>query len=130
LAAKGELAMSAWDHNVDLLIVGTGAGAMATAIRAHDRGGKPLLIEKTHLYGGSSAMSGGSLWIPNNHLMAAAGALDLDHVRAHIGEELAAVDARLVRQLEHAPAAERAFPDRRHREAERLSPCPRKGNST
>ena len=65
-----------WDHTVDLLIVGSGAGAMAAAIFAHDRGGKVLLIEKTHLYGGSSAMSGGSLWIPNNHLMSAAGVAD------------------------------------------------------
>ena len=68
--------MSGWDHSADLLIVGSGAGAMATAIRTHDRGGSALLIEKTDLYGGSSAMSGGSLWIPNNHLMAAAGVSD------------------------------------------------------
>jgi 3-oxosteroid 1-dehydrogenase len=67
---------SPWDHTVDLLIVGSGAGAMTTAICAHDRGGRPLLIEKTNLYGGSSAMSGGSLWIPNNHYMAAAGVTD------------------------------------------------------
>jgi 3-oxosteroid 1-dehydrogenase len=65
-----------WDHTVDLLIVGSGAGAMTTAICAHDRGGRPLLIEKTDLYGGSSAMSGGSLWIPNNHYMAASGVTD------------------------------------------------------
>jgi 3-oxosteroid 1-dehydrogenase len=65
-----------WDHTVDLLIVGSGAGAMAAAICAHDRGGRPLLIEKTERYGGSSAMSGGSLWIPNNHYMAAAGVSD------------------------------------------------------
>lgn len=65
-----------FDHTVDLLIVGSGAGAMATAICAHDRGGRTLLIEKTNLYGGSSAMSGGSLWVPNNHLMAAAGRQD------------------------------------------------------
>jgi 3-oxosteroid 1-dehydrogenase len=70
------MSSNGWDHTVDLLIVGTGAGAMATAIRAHDRGGSALLVEKTHLYGGSSAMSGGSLWIPNNHLMAAAGVHD------------------------------------------------------
>jgi 3-oxosteroid 1-dehydrogenase len=67
---------TSWDHAVDLLIVGSGAGAMTTALCAHDRGGKTLLIEKTDLYGGSSAMSGGSLWIPNNHLMAAAGVND------------------------------------------------------
>ena len=65
-----------WDHTVDLLIVGSGAGAMTAAICAHDRGGTTLLVEKTDQYGGSSAMSGGSIWIPNNHLMAAAGVPD------------------------------------------------------
>lgn len=65
-----------WDHSVDLLIVGSGAGAMTAAICGHDRGGTTLLVEKTNLYGGSSAMSGGSLWVPNNHLMAAAGVND------------------------------------------------------
>lgn len=71
-----ETAQTNWDHVADLLIAGSGAGAMATAICAHDWGARPLLVEKTHLYGGSSAMSGGSLWIPNNHLMAAAGVED------------------------------------------------------
>lgn len=65
-----------WDHSVDLLIVGSGAGAMTAAIRAHDLGLTTLLIEKTDMYGGSSAMSGGSLWVPNNHLMAASGVSD------------------------------------------------------
>lgn len=66
----------AWDHSVDLLIVGSGAGAMTAAICAHDRGLSTLLIEKTEMYGGSSAMSGGSLWVPNNHLMAGSGVDD------------------------------------------------------
>jgi len=65
-----------FDHVVDLLIVGSGAGAMAAAIHAHDRGGSTLLIEKTEMYGGSSAMSGGSLWVPCNHLMGAVGIED------------------------------------------------------
>jgi 3-oxosteroid 1-dehydrogenase len=65
-----------WDHTVDLLVVGSGAGAMTAALIAHDRGGSALLIEKTDRYGGSSAMSGGGLWIPNNHLMADAGVSD------------------------------------------------------
>jgi 3-oxosteroid 1-dehydrogenase len=58
-----------WDHTVDLLVVGSGAGAMVAALTAHDRGGGALLIEKSARYGGSSAMSGGGLWVPNNHLM-------------------------------------------------------------
>jgi len=65
-----------WDHTVDLLVVGTGAGAMTAALMAHDRGAKTLLIEKDACYGGSTAMSGGGLWVPNNHLMAQVGVDD------------------------------------------------------
>jgi 3-oxosteroid 1-dehydrogenase len=65
-----------WDHTVDLLGVGSGAGAMTTALCAHDRGGRTLLIEKSDRYGGSSAMSGGALWVPNNRPMAEAGVKD------------------------------------------------------
>jgi 3-oxosteroid 1-dehydrogenase len=62
-----------WDREVDVLVVGSGAAAMVSAITAHDRGGEVLLIEKGRQYGGSSAMSGGGLWIPNNHLMSGVG---------------------------------------------------------
>ncbi len=65
-----------WDQVVDLLIVGSGAGAMTAGLVAHDRGGRVLLIEKSDRYGGSSAMSGGGLWVPRNHLMKAAGVED------------------------------------------------------
>ncbi len=65
-----------WDHSVDVLVVGSGAGAMTTGICAHDNGLSALLIEKTEMYGGSSAMSGGSVWIPDNHLMAENGVTD------------------------------------------------------
>jgi 3-oxosteroid 1-dehydrogenase len=65
-----------FDHSVDLVIVGSGAGAMTAAIRAKDLGGDVLLIEKTELYGGSSAMSGGSVWVPCNHLMLEEGIVD------------------------------------------------------
>jgi 3-oxosteroid 1-dehydrogenase len=58
-----------WDQEVDLLIVGSGAGAMTASVVATDRGASALVIEKTDRYGGSSAMSGGGLWVPNNHLM-------------------------------------------------------------
>ncbi len=67
---------TSFDHSVDVLVVGTGAGAMTAALRAHDQGGNTLLIEKSDRYGGSSAMSSCLLWIPNNHLMADAGVPD------------------------------------------------------
>ncbi|PRX27372.1 3-oxosteroid 1-dehydrogenase [Paraburkholderia sp. BL18I3N2] len=53
-------------YEVDVVIVGSGAGAMLAACRAHDNGQSVLIVEKTHLYGGTSAVSGGGLWIPNN----------------------------------------------------------------
>ncbi len=74
MGSKGNA--SDWDHSVDLLVVGSGSGAMTAGIMAADAGAKTLLIEKSDRYGGSSAMSGGGLWVPNNHLMAGAGIED------------------------------------------------------
>ena len=71
-----EASTTSFDHTVDVLVVGTGAGAMTAALRAHDNGASTLLIEKTDRYGGSSAMSSCLLWIPNNHLMANVGVPD------------------------------------------------------
>ncbi len=65
-----------WDHSVDVLVVGSGAGAMTAALKSYDLGGDVLLIEKGSYYGGSSAMSGGGLWIPCNHLMPGVGIQD------------------------------------------------------
>jgi len=68
--------MADWDQTVDLLVVGSGAGAMMAAIRAHDLGARAMLIEKSDQYGGNSAMSGGGLWVPCNHLMGEFGIKD------------------------------------------------------
>lgn len=62
--------MDRFDHHVDLLVVGSGAGAMTTALRAAHAGRSVLIVEKSACYGGTSATSGGGLWIPANHLMA------------------------------------------------------------
>ena len=68
--------MAEWDQTVEVLVVGSGAGALTAAICAHDRGGSVLVIEKSDRYGGNSAMSGGGAWVPNNHLMQGAGIKD------------------------------------------------------
>jgi 3-oxosteroid 1-dehydrogenase len=65
-----------WDHTTDVLVVGSGGGGMTAALMARDRGADALVIEKSSLYGGSTSMSGGSVWIPNNHLMKKAGLAD------------------------------------------------------
>jgi len=64
-----ETGMSNWDHTVDVLIVGTGGGALTAALVARQAGLDVLLVEKTVYYGGSTALSGGGMWIPNNFLM-------------------------------------------------------------
>lgn len=64
------------DERVDLLIVGSGVGGLTAAITARLAGLRPLLVEKTARVGGSSAMSGGVQWLPNNPLMRRAGIED------------------------------------------------------
>lgn len=70
--------MAEWDRTVDLLVMGSGAAGMSAAIRAHDLGLGVLLVEKSDLYGGNSAMSGGVCWVANNPGMAEAGIGDSD----------------------------------------------------
>lgn len=64
------------DKEVDILIVGTGAAAMVAACSAATRGARVLMIEKTNLYGGSSAASGGGVWIPASDSALAQGQSD------------------------------------------------------
>lgn len=64
------------DQAFDLVIVGSGIGGLTAAVTARLEGLRPLLLEKTPLIGGSSALSGGVLWLPNNPLMAREGIAD------------------------------------------------------
>jgi len=49
----------------DVLVVGTGGGGMAAALTARSLGLDVLMIEKGAVFGGSTALSGGGVWIPN-----------------------------------------------------------------
>ncbi|KEA62690.1 Succinate dehydrogenase/fumarate reductase, flavoprotein subunit [Marinobacterium lacunae] len=53
--------------NCDLLVVGSGAGGLSTAITAKKKGLDVVVIEKAPVFGGTTAFSGGVLWIPGNH---------------------------------------------------------------
>jgi 3-oxosteroid 1-dehydrogenase len=68
--------MVTWDESVDLLIAGSGGGGMVAALAAVDAGIEPLVVEKQSLVGGSTGMSGGMVWLPNNPLMRADGIAD------------------------------------------------------
>ncbi|SFB68581.1 Succinate dehydrogenase/fumarate reductase, flavoprotein subunit [Polaromonas sp. OV174] len=60
--------MTEESSTVDVLVVGTGASGMATAITAASQGLKVLVVEKEAQYGGTTARSGGWLWVPGTHL--------------------------------------------------------------
>lgn len=104
-----------WDHAVDLLVVGSGAGAMTAALIAHDRGASALLLEKSDRYGGNSAMSGGGLWIPCNHLMPGAGIPDTpEEAWTYLSTTTAGAvpEVRLRAYLAHAPELVRYLMER------------------
>lgn len=58
-----------WDLEVDVVVVGSGCGAMTAAIAAHDRGAQVVVLEKASRLGGVSAYSGGEVFLPAHHLM-------------------------------------------------------------
>ena len=59
--------------NCDLLVIGSGAGGLSAAVTAAHLGMKVIVLEKEPVYGGTSAWSGGWLWIPRNFLAQKAG---------------------------------------------------------
>jgi 3-oxosteroid 1-dehydrogenase len=56
------------DSVVDLLVVGSGTG-LAAALAAHECGLSVLVVEKSSLVGGSTARSGGALWLPASPIL-------------------------------------------------------------
>ena len=64
---------------VDVAVLGSGAAGLVAAIAAADHGASVTVFEKSELIGGTSAISGGIIWIPNNHLQAEAGIADSRH---------------------------------------------------
>ncbi|MDE2410349.1 MAG: FAD-binding protein [Sphingomonadales bacterium] len=68
-----------WDLEADVVVLGSGGAALTAAIAAHDFGAKEVVIlEKSGMVGGTTAMSGGMLWIPGNHHQIAAGIAESD----------------------------------------------------
>ncbi|HEX3546458.1 MAG TPA: FAD-binding protein [Mycobacterium sp.] len=53
-----------YDHTVDVLVVGSGGGGMTAALAADASGLDTLVVEKSPQFGGSTALSGGGIWVP------------------------------------------------------------------
>jgi succinate dehydrogenase/fumarate reductase flavoprotein subunit len=62
-----------FDRCVDVLVVGSGAGGMTAALAARAAGLDTLLVEKSSRFGGSTALSGGGLWVPGARVQVRAG---------------------------------------------------------
>ncbi|MGH3632544.1 FAD-binding protein [Mycobacterium sp.] len=78
----------AWDHQVDFLVVGSGCGGLTAALTADAHDLDTLIIEKAGVYGGSTALSGGNIWVPNNPTLKREGVTDS---RTDVRSYLAAV---------------------------------------
>lgn len=65
-----------WDQQFDVIVVGSGAGGMTAALCAKGEGLSALVLEKESVYGGTTAVSGGGIWIPCNDDIAKNGGSD------------------------------------------------------
>jgi 3-oxosteroid 1-dehydrogenase len=65
-----------WDARFDFVILGSGAGSVPASLVVQGRAKSALIIEKAATIGGSTAISGGVLWIPNNPVELRAGVRD------------------------------------------------------
>jgi len=80
-----------WDHEVDYLVAGTGVAGLSAAITAKLNGLDTLVVESMEKWGGTTAISGGGLWVPNNPLMQKDHAQDsaekaFDYMKSTIGD--------------------------------------------
>ena len=78
-------------YRCDVLVIGSGAAGFAAAITARNAGLNVLLVEKSGCVGGTTAISGGYIWIPGNSLSRAAGIVDSpeqarQYLRAELGD--------------------------------------------
>lgn len=108
--------------NVDVLVVGSGAAGLSAAVTAAIGGASVLVAEKESVIGGTSAWSGGWLWIPHNPLAREEGIKEepnapLVYLQHEMNGEPA--DARLLAYLRHGPEMIDFF--RRHTAVQFLS---------
>ncbi len=104
--------MSTERVDCDVLVLGSGVAGMSAAITAASRGLKVVVAEKAPHYGGTTARSGGWLWIPNTHLAKSLGHQERpDQALSYIRDQAGASfdEARVRAFLEDGPKAVEFF---------------------
>lgn len=98
--------MAQWDQEYDVIVVGSGGGGLTTAVTAQGHGLRAVVVEKSDKYGGTSAVSGGGIWIPCNDDIAKTGGSDsydeaLTYLKDVIGD--AVPQSRIEAYLKNGP---------------------------
>jgi succinate dehydrogenase/fumarate reductase flavoprotein subunit len=99
----------------DVLVAGAGAGGLSAAVTARLHGLDVLVAEKTDCFGGTTARSGGGLWIPGSPLAQRAGLADSTAAaRRYMAYHAGPVDAAALidAYLQHGPAMVEFFQQR------------------
>ncbi|MCB1383474.1 MAG: FAD-dependent oxidoreductase [Notoacmeibacter sp.] len=106
--------MEAANRQCDVLVLGSGAGGLATAVAAAHFGLSVIVAEKAPVFGGTTAWSGGWLWIPRNPLAVAAGIVEdprepLRYLESELGNRVR--DPRIPVFLDNGPEMVSFFAD-------------------
>jgi succinate dehydrogenase/fumarate reductase flavoprotein subunit len=99
----------------DVLVIGSGAGGLSTAVTAAQLGLKVIIVEKEQQFGGTAAWSEGLMWVPRNFLAIAAGIDEpSNEARKYLQSELGDYfNAELIdKYLEQAPKMMQFFAEK------------------
>jgi 3-oxosteroid 1-dehydrogenase len=105
--------MVGFDEVFDFVVVGSGGGSMCSALVLRQANKSVLILEKTSLVGGTTARSGGVMWIPNNPFMKRDGVDDSPE------KAMTYLDS-VIGEAKDAPGATRARREAYVREAPRM----------
>jgi len=104
--------MSRFDEVFDYVVVGSGGGSMCAALVMNKAGKSSIILEKTEFIGGTTARSGGAMWIPNNRYMKRDGIADstekaMTYLDDIVGDDPTAPGALRERRLKYVTEAPR-----------------------